>query len=83
MGTTLGTFWYNKGIAIVGANRSGVFMNGVPIVAMFLSVLFLGEEVVPATIIGVILVIAGVFLNSFRNHSSLELKESSHNRNQI
>jgi drug/metabolite transporter (DMT)-like permease len=64
LGTTLGVLWWNKGIAVVGANQSGIYMNGVPVVAMILSILLLGEKMITAGIIGTIFVISGVYLNS-------------------
>jgi drug/metabolite transporter (DMT)-like permease len=58
--------WWNKGIEKVGASRAGIFMNGIPIFAMLLSFLLLGEEIAFTQILGSVMVISGVYLNSLR-----------------
>lgn len=70
---SLGNVWYNKGIAAVGANRTGIFMNGTPIVAMLLSALVLREKIALPQFLGAVMVIAGVYLNSLRRgvHNNL------------
>lgn len=62
----LSSFWWNRGLNVMGAGRSGIFMNGIPIVTMLLSVLFLGETITFSHIVGAILVIGGVYLTSLR-----------------
>lgn len=64
LASSMGILWWNKGIERVGASRAGIFMNGSPVSAMLLSALFLGEKLTLAQIIGAVMVIIGVYLNS-------------------
>ncbi len=58
-GTVLAfTLWY-RGVAAVGAARSGVFLPLVPVFGLVLSALFLGERPGPWQILGGVLVLAG------------------------
>lgn len=66
VGSTMGNLFWIKGIEIVGANRAGIFQNIIPICTMFLSVIFLGEKITLPNILGAIIVILGVYLNSLR-----------------
>lgn len=70
LASCLGTLWWNKGIAIIGASRSGVFMNGIPISTMVLSAILLGETIALPQVLGSVMVITGVYLNSMRYRSN-------------
>jgi drug/metabolite transporter (DMT)-like permease len=61
-GTGLGFVWYYDGVKAIGPSRAGVFINLVPGWAVLLSVLLLGERIVPATLIGGVVIVAGVTL---------------------
>jgi drug/metabolite transporter (DMT)-like permease len=61
-GTVLGFVWYYEGISKIGAVKTSVFNNLIPVFAMILSVLILGEEIETYALAGSILVIGGVFL---------------------
>lgn len=61
-GTVLGFVWYYEGIQKIGAVKTSVFNNLIPVFAMVLSVLVLGEKIETYALAGSVLVIGGVFL---------------------
>ncbi|MFN4977483.1 MAG: DMT family transporter [Bacteroidota bacterium] len=61
-GTVLGFVWYYEGIQKIGAVKTSVFNNLIPVFAMVLSVLILGEKIETYALAGSVLVIGGVFL---------------------
>jgi drug/metabolite transporter (DMT)-like permease len=63
-GTVLGFFWYYQGIQTIGPTRAGVFINFVPVSAVVLSFVILGEPVTPALAAGAVLVLSGVYLTT-------------------
>ena len=63
-GTVLGFLWYYQGIQKIGPTRAGLFINFVPISAILLSFLFLGEPITISLFIGTILVCCGVYLTN-------------------
>jgi drug/metabolite transporter (DMT)-like permease len=63
-GTVIGFTWFYQGIKTIGPTRSGVFINFVPISAIILSFIILGEKIDGSLIFGVILVTTGVFLTN-------------------
>ncbi len=54
--------WYVRGIQAIGAARAGVFINLVPVCAVVLAWLLLGEPIHPSLLMGGALVLAGVRL---------------------
>lgn len=66
-GTVLGFLWYYQGIQKIGPMKAGVFINFVPVSALLLSALFLGETITPSLIAGGLLVLGGVFLTNASN----------------
>jgi drug/metabolite transporter (DMT)-like permease len=56
--------WYYAGIKALGASRAGVFINLVPVVAVILASLILGEVPDAAVLIGGAVVIAGVYVTN-------------------
>jgi len=65
-GTVAGFVWYYQGIRQIGAAKAGVFINFVPVSALLLGWLMLGEALTPALITGGALVLAGVVLTNRR-----------------
>ncbi|KPJ76300.1 MAG: hypothetical protein AMJ54_12200 [Deltaproteobacteria bacterium SG8_13] len=65
-GTALGFVWYYQGIKAIGPTRSGLFINFVPISAVVMAFVILGESITPSLFVGTSLVICGVYLT---NHS--------------
>ncbi len=64
MGTTLGFVWYADGISQIGATRTAIFNNLVPVFGVLLSVLLLNEQIGWPVFAGGALVVAGVaFIN--------------------
>jgi drug/metabolite transporter (DMT)-like permease len=63
-GTVIGFVWFYQGIQRIGAMRAGLFINFVPISAVILSFLLLGEAITPSLAAGAALVTAGVYLTN-------------------
>jgi drug/metabolite transporter (DMT)-like permease len=63
-GTAIGFVWYYEAIDRIGASRSGLFINFVPISAILMAYFLLGEAISPSLIIGIILVLSGVFITN-------------------
>lgn len=63
-GTVLGFFWYYEGILALGPTRAGIFINIVPVSAIALAWLTLGEHVGLSTCAGALFVITGVTLTN-------------------
>ncbi|NHM33061.1 DMT family transporter [Neobacillus terrae] len=55
-------FWWNKGVAEVGAGTASMFMNLQPFVAIIASHFVLGNAIMPAQIGGGVLVLLGVYI---------------------
>lgn len=60
-GSALGFFWYYEGIKAIGASRAGVFINIVPVSAVFFAYLMLNEALNESLLVGAILVVVGVY----------------------
>jgi len=64
LGTSvLGYLWWNQSIKKIGASRTAVFFNLVPVVTMIVSVV-MGISATGLQMVGMLLVIAGVFVSS-------------------
>ncbi len=63
-GTVLGFVWYYEGIKKIGPSRASLFINFVPVSAVFLAFFILKEPVTISLLIGTILVSAGVYLTN-------------------
>lgn len=61
-GTVIGFIWYYEGIKKIGPSRAAVFINLVPVSAVFLSWLILGEPLSLPLFLGAALVITGAYL---------------------
>jgi drug/metabolite transporter (DMT)-like permease len=66
-GTVIGFIWYYQGIKQVGPMKASVFINFVPVSAIILAFLILGEPVTISLLTGAVLVICGVLLTNFSN----------------
>jgi drug/metabolite transporter (DMT)-like permease len=58
--------WYVQGIQAVGAPRAGVFINLVPVCAVLLAWMLLGEPIDFSLVAGGLLVLCGVRLANRR-----------------
>jgi drug/metabolite transporter (DMT)-like permease len=65
-GTALGFSLYYRAIQKIGAARTGIFINLVPVFSVLLSWLILGEAIKPIVIAGGLLILTGVSLTNFR-----------------
>ena len=63
-GTALGFVWYYEGIRRVGPLRAAQFINLVPVSAVLLAFLILGEPLTLSLVLGAALVISGVYLTN-------------------
>lgn len=61
-GTVFGFVWFYQGIQQIGPTRAGLFINFVPICAILLSWLILGEPITASLVMGAVLVAGGVYL---------------------
>lgn len=62
--TALGFVWYYQGIENIGATRASLFINLVPISAIFMGFLLLDEAITLSLLVGTILVLSGVYLTT-------------------
>ena len=63
-GTVIGFIWYYQGIRIIGATRAGLFINFVPISAIVLAYVILGEQITASLFFGTVMVVSGVYLTN-------------------
>lgn len=63
--TVLGYLWWNQAIAAIGANRTAIFFNLVPVVTMLTSLITV-HEITWTQIAGAVLVIGGVLVTNSR-----------------
>ncbi len=66
-GTAIGFSLYYSGIKKIGASRAGIFINLVPVFALLLAQMILGESIRPIVLAGGILVLFGVSLTNYRS----------------
>ena len=62
LGTAVGFSLYYQGIQRIGAMRAGIFINLVPVFAVLLSWMILGEVIRPLVLVGGMLVLSGIAL---------------------
>lgn len=65
LGTAVGFTFYYQAIKKIGASRSSVFINLVPLFSVCLSWLILDESVKPVVLLGGLLLLVGVTLTNF------------------
>ncbi len=62
MGTSLAFLWYMDAVHALGPARAGAYLNLVPVFAVLLSTIFLGETITGWTVAAAVLVPAGIWL---------------------
>jgi len=62
LGTAIAYIWFFDGVKVIGPARTAVFVNLVPVVAITLGVLLLGEKLAPSMMVGGALVVSGVWI---------------------
>ncbi len=75
-GTVVGFVWYYEGIKTIGPARASIFINFVPLSAIVLAFVILGEPVSLSLLMGVILVITGVFLTNVNTMGKSKVNQS-------
>lgn len=63
-GTVLGFIWYYKGIQKIGSTKAGIFINLVPVNAIWIAALILKEPISLSLIAGGAFVIIGVYITN-------------------
>lgn len=64
LGTVAAFYWYYQGLQQLGPARASIFINFVPVVAVTLAALVLGEPLSPSLMVGGGLVVLGIFLTN-------------------
>ncbi|WP_269532565.1 DMT family transporter [Chitinimonas sp. BJYL2] len=64
LATAAGFIWYNDGIKAIGAAKTIVFTNLVPVFAVIASVVLLGESLTLPALLGGVMVVGGVWLTN-------------------
>jgi len=64
LATALAYFWYYQAISTIGASRAGIFINTVPVFAVVMGFLLLGEPIHLSLITGGLMVVTGVYLTN-------------------
>ena len=64
LGTVVAFYWYYQGLKILGPARASIFINFVPVVAVLLAAVLLGEPLSVSLLVGGALVVMGVFLTN-------------------
>lgn len=67
-GTAIAFIWFYEGVRTIGPARSMVFVNLVPIFAIALALVILGERIEASMVVGAAFVIAGVFIINRPEH---------------
>ncbi len=68
--STLAYICFNRGVALIGANRAAPFFHLVPVFGTVMSILFLGEHPQLFHFVGFALVLTGVFVASRQPQSA-------------
>ncbi len=64
LATGFAYLWYYEAISTIGASRSGIFINTVPVFAVLMGFFFLGEPIHLSLAVGGLMVITGVYLTN-------------------
>ncbi|RNB78862.1 DMT family transporter [Brevibacillus panacihumi] len=62
--SALGTVGWNYGIRQLGASRTSVFLNGMPLASLVFAALFLGERLQLIHVLALCMIVTGVYLGS-------------------
>lgn len=64
LSTALGSMGWNYGIRQLGASRTAMFLNGMPLASLLFAALFLGEELQIVHLLALMMIVGGVYLGS-------------------
>ncbi len=70
LGIAVADTWYLKALNLMGASRTGIVSSLYSPFVILLSAIFLGERLVPWQWLGLVLVLSGVLLVTWRKHRS-------------
>jgi len=62
LATALGSLGWNFGIGRLGAGRTAIFLNGMPLASLIFAALLLGESLQPIHALALLLIVLGVYL---------------------
>jgi drug/metabolite transporter (DMT)-like permease len=68
--TVISFLWWYRGVQEVGASKAALFINFMPISAVLMAFLFLGEELTFHHIIGSLLIFFGVYLGTVKKRKA-------------
>lgn len=68
--STLAYLFFNRGVELIGANRSAPFFHLIPVFGSAMAIAFLGERFQMFHLVGYALVLAGVFIAARRGSSA-------------
>jgi drug/metabolite transporter (DMT)-like permease len=68
-GTVIGFVWYYQGLKRIGPTKAGLFINFVPISAIFCAFFILKEPITLSLATGAVLVISGVYLTNRKSRT--------------
>lgn len=71
LASSLGTLGWNHGIKLLGANKTAMFINGMPFASMVGAVLFLGESVQWIHLLAFALTTAGIVIGTYHPKKSV------------
>jgi drug/metabolite transporter (DMT)-like permease len=61
-------FWI-KGIALIGANRSGIFLHLMPIFSALMAIIIFKEKFMFFHLMGALLILIGILLSNKKNYA--------------
>jgi drug/metabolite transporter (DMT)-like permease len=64
LAAALGSLGWNYGIRHLGASRTAVFLNGMPLASLFFAALFLNERLQLLHLFALVMIVTGVYLGS-------------------
>lgn len=70
--TALGSIWWNSGIKVIGAGRTAMFLNGMPMMSLVFSVLMLGETITWVHLVGFGAVFVAIYFGTTQGKASVE-----------
>ena len=60
----LSFFFWIKGVALIGANRAGVYLHLMPILGAIMAMIIFGEKIMLYHFLGAIFIVAGITLSN-------------------
>jgi drug/metabolite transporter (DMT)-like permease len=64
LSTALGSMGWNYGIRQLGASRTAMFLNGMPLASLLFAAMFLGERLQLVHLLALFMIVGGVYLGS-------------------